>query len=139
MPSVRTLWDTGPLISLIDSSEAHHEECMAAALEASVNPVTTEAVITEASHLLSRTTGGAVRLQSMLIAFRNLEVIEITPRLRKRVLDLMVQYADAPMDYADATLVAIAEDFGIARIFTLDRRDFLMYRLYGRESFRIIP
>ncbi|MEN6546582.1 MAG: PIN domain-containing protein [Armatimonadia bacterium] len=112
---------------------------MAAALEASVNPVTTEAVITEASHLLGRTTGGAIRLQSMLIAFRDLEVIEITPRLRKRVLDLMVQYADAPMDYADATLVAIAEDFGIARIFTLDRRDFLMYRLYGRESFRIIP
>ncbi len=40
----------------------------------------------------------------------------------------MEQYADRPMDFADASLVAAAEDLRLTRVFTIDRRDFLTYR-----------
>lgn len=50
----------------------------------------------------------------------------------------MAKYADRPMDLADATLVALAEERGERRIFTLDS-DFRIYRIHGRTHFEIIP
>ncbi len=50
----------------------------------------------------------------------------------------MNQYADRPMDLADATLVALAEERGDRRIFTLDA-DFHVYRFRGRQLFQTIP
>ena len=46
----------------------------------------------------------------------------------RRVRELMRKYRDLPMDVADAALVAVAEREGIARVFTLDWRDFEVYR-----------
>jgi len=37
----------------------------------------------------------------------------------------MARYDDTPMDFADATLVALAEEFGGGHVLTLDRRGFV--------------
>jgi predicted nucleic acid-binding protein len=50
----------------------------------------------------------------------------------------MTRYADLPMDLADATLVALAEERADRRVFTLDS-DFQVYRLHGRKRFEIVP
>ena len=42
----------------------------------------------------------------------------------RRSRDLLSQYSDLPMDYADATLVALGEELGTNLVFTTDRRDF---------------
>ena len=49
----------------------------------------------------------------------------------------MEQYRDRPMDFADATLVLVAEETGNHQILTLDS-DFLFYRIHNRDSFEII-
>jgi len=41
----------------------------------------------------------------------------------------MVQYADQPMDLADASLVVLAESLKLRRIFTIDRNDLSIYRI----------
>ena len=51
----------------------------------------------------------------------------------------MEKYADRPMDYADATLVALAEDLDTELVFTLDRQDFSIYRLHGGRAFQVLP
>lgn len=51
----------------------------------------------------------------------------------------MEQYQDVPMDYADATLVVVAEDVATNRVFTLDKRGFSTYRIRGKELFEIAP
>jgi predicted nucleic acid-binding protein len=56
-----------------------------------------------------------------------------------RIRELMIKYADRPMDLADAALVRVAEREGIGRIFTVDRKDFAVYRLHGRTGFAIVP
>jgi hypothetical protein len=56
-----------------------------------------------------------------------------------RMRHLMRKYRDLPMDLADAALVAIAERERISRIFTLDRRDFEIYRPAGIRRFEILP
>lgn len=50
----------------------------------------------------------------------------------------MDKYQDVPMDLADATLVALAEERNWRRIFTLDS-DFAVYKLRGRLSFESVP
>ena len=50
----------------------------------------------------------------------------------------MDQYPDRPMDLADATLVALAQEQGNRRIFTLDA-NFQMYRFRGRQRFEMVP
>ena len=49
-----------------------------------------------------------------------------------RIRELLRKYADRPMDLADAALIRIAEREGIRKIFTVDKRDFAVYRIHGR-------
>jgi hypothetical protein len=51
----------------------------------------------------------------------------------------MKQYRDLPMDLADATLVALADVLEISKIFTLDHKDFSIYRFKQKRRFTLIP
>ena len=51
----------------------------------------------------------------------------------------MKQYADLPMDYADATLGVLAEELDTHLVFTTDRRDFAVHRFKGRRRFEVLP
>jgi predicted nucleic acid-binding protein len=53
--------------------------------------------------------------------------------------ELMRKYANRPMDLADAALLRVAEREGIRKIFTVDRRDFSVYRLHERTRLTILP
>jgi hypothetical protein len=55
-----------------------------------------------------------------------------------RMRTLMRDYADAPMDFADASLVALAEAANTRRILTVDRH-FHAYRIGESEHFDIVP
>jgi uncharacterized protein len=61
--------------------------------------------------------------------------IEDCPRMR----ELMWKYRDLPMDLADAALVRVAERERIRRVFTIDRRDFEIYRPQRLGRFQIVP
>ena len=51
----------------------------------------------------------------------------------------MHRYHDRPMDFADATLVHLAERKSLTTILTIDFSDFQTYRIDGRRRFRILP
>lgn len=132
------LVDTGPLVALFDPSDQDHEPCerVLAGLEES-RLLTTIAVITEATYLL----GFSIKAQCSLLSFicaNALEIEPLGPSDLERAAVLMTKYADLPMDFADATLVVLAERLGTTRIFTLDRRDFGTYRV-KRRAFRLVP
>jgi hypothetical protein len=52
-----------------------------------------------------------------------------------RLNALMRQYADLPMDLADASLVLLAEETGEGRIVSTDERDFHTYRWKNQHPF----
>ncbi len=59
----------------------------------------------------------------------------------ERAFELMEVYADHPADLADASLITAAEAIDTCKIFTIDRRDFLTYRIrVGRnlEPFELL-
>jgi predicted nucleic acid-binding protein len=134
-----TLTDAGPLIAIIDAGEADHEACLAALEELQLPLVTTWPAFTEAMYLLGNAGGihGQRALWRLLHTGR-LRVDELSPNAVQGTARLMDKYADIPMDLADATLVAYAEEHGHRRIFTLDA-DFDIYRTHGRQRFHVIP
>jgi predicted nucleic acid-binding protein len=66
-------------------------------------------------------------------------LVPATATSLRRCGDLIQQYADQPMDYADATLVVLGEELDSNRVFTTDRKDFSVYRLKGHQRFEILP
>lgn len=132
------LLDTGAFVALVDRSEKRHAACVAA-LEQWTEPiVTTEAVLTETLHLV----GPQWKAQQACLEFFLREAFLLIPSSQaslRRVATLMEKYRNLPMDFADATLVALGEELGTDRVFTLDRRGFSAYRLHGKKPFRAIP
>ena len=134
-----TLTDGGPLIAIIDADEPDHASCMDALDQLTLPLVTTWPAFTEAMYLLAR--AGGIRAQQALwrlVSTDRLVVADLSPSAVDRSARLMDQYADRPMDLADATLMALAEERGDRLIFTLDD-DFQMYRFRGRQRFETIP
>lgn len=134
-----TLTDAGPLVALIDADEPDHQICRTVLGQLQLPMVTTWPAFTEAMYLLSRA-GGPVGREALwrLALTGRLEVVDLSRSAVERSAELMSTYADLPMDLADATLVAWAEERGHRRVFTLDS-DFQRYRLHGRRRFDIVP
>ena len=132
------LLDTGAFIALVDRSEKRHADCVAALENWTGTVVTTEAVVAETLYLVGpRWSAQKICLEFLLRgAFLT---VPTSPPALARVAALMERYRDVPMDFTDATLVALAEDLGTDRVFTLDRRGFTTYRLNRRKAFQIIP
>lgn len=134
-----TLTDAGPLVALIDADEPDHERCKEALGRLQLPLLTTWPAFTEAMYLLARAGGtngqdALWRLQSS----DRLKIAELSAPAIARARQLMAKYAGQPMELADATLVALAEQRRERRIFTLDD-DFKVYRLHGRQHFEIVP
>jgi hypothetical protein len=125
------------LIALFDPSDGSHERCRAALQEFRGRFVTSWPVLTEAFHFLDRPVGRTLLWDFVLSDA--LRVEEVPKSDLGRIRALMEQYADLPMDFADASLVALAERLRVFRIFTLDRRGFAVFRPRRGESFEIFP
>jgi predicted nucleic acid-binding protein len=132
------LLDTGALVSLLDRSQKGHQAFAEFFGEWDRPVVSTEAVLTEATHLLGGLPAGRQACVDFFLSGGALLVPATTASLR-RSRDLVSQYSDLPMDYADATLVVLAEELGTNLVLTTDRRDFAVYRIKGRRRFDILP
>ena len=132
------LVDTGPLVALFDPSDADRP-AFRACLDSldGTDLVTTEAVVTEALYLLSFSIRAQVALLELLASGRP-RVEPLVAADRRDAARRMEKCADLPMDYADATLVVLAERLDTTRVFSLDRKDFGVYRS-RRRRFRVIP
>lgn len=125
-------------MALIHADDRHHASCKEALKRIREPLGTVWPAFTEAMYLL----GFSSRAQDALWRLLETDAFKIlgldaadVPRMR----DLMRKYRDLPMDLADAALVRVAEREKIARVFTIDRRDFELYRPRGLPRFTILP
>lgn len=131
------LLDTGALVSLLDRSQHRHREFVDFFEAWNGEIVTTEAVLTEATHLLGRVRGGRIACLDFILSGGAI-LIPTSAAAVRRARDLMLQYEDCPMDFADATLVVVAEELKSTLVLTTDHRDFSVYRIGGKR-FSIHP
>jgi predicted nucleic acid-binding protein len=67
---------------------------------------------------------------------QGVQVFTMTAEHMPRLSELMRQYADLPMDLADASLVLLAEHIGERRIVSADERDFHAFRWKNTHPFQ---
>ena len=131
------LIDTGAILALVDRDDNWHVSCVEVYNHNRLPWLTTEAVLTEVFHLVRRSRGDGpiwTLLQSGAIIL-SIVANEELPQLHA----LMAQYADRPMDFADATLVHVAARERLSMILTIDQDDFETYRLPRGKKFTILP
>jgi predicted nucleic acid-binding protein len=123
------LTDTGPLVALIDTEDKHYNTCTSFANSLRVGPlVTPSACWVEAMYLLHR--AGGYPLQAELWRAREIGLLRIHESFQAeydRMVKLMDDYRDSPMDVADAAVVAAAEALNTDIVFTIDGH-FFAYR-----------
>ncbi len=132
---MKSLLDTEPWVALLDKSETKHLDCVKWFKTYSGVLFSTEAVLTEVLYLLSF----SIQAQAAALDFVLKSAVELVPSNKESLRacqSLMEKYADLPMDFADATLIALAQETGIRDVVTFDKKDFSIYRVDGK-SFRI--
>lgn len=129
--------DTGFWVALVNSDDHYHQTAIKTVAKINEPLITTDSVITEVCHLLLKRRGKKSMLAFVESYQRNaFHIFSIQPPVHKqRIFTLMQQYADLPMDFADASLVLLAEQLGHGRILSTDKRDFHTYRWKNTQPF----
>ena len=130
------LLDTGPLVAILDGSDNEHEQCLERLLEIQTPLLTCWPVLTEAAWLLNNSSA----IQELLLSINTglLKLLPIDESALPWIAAFYRKYRKLDPQLADASLVYLAERENLDTIFTLDRRDFSVYRLAGGRTLQIL-
>lgn len=132
--------DTGALYALIDASDARHARVVAWWQGAHAPVVIPVTVLPEISYLLATRIGAdaeAAFVRAVVDGEFTVEPLE--PEDLPRTAAIMERYADLPLGFVDASLVAIAERLGARDLLTTDRRHFGVVRPKHARQFVALP
>ena len=130
------LTDSGPLVALLNHRDEHHEWAREQFKHFSAPLLTCEGAITEATHMLQF--DGLPPWGVLELIERKIVSVQFDLESNlDRVLSLMKKYADTPMDFVDACLVAMTEEKRECKLLTLDS-DFRVYRRFERQTIPLI-
>jgi predicted nucleic acid-binding protein len=132
------LVDAGALVAILNGRDNDHAVCVDVLKSLRRPLITTWMPVTEAMYLLDISIAAQGALLEM-IERGVLKVISLGADDLPSIRALINKYSDQPMDFADASLVHVANRERLQEIFTLDRRDFGVYRLKQNRSFTILP
>ena len=130
--------DSGFWVALVNPEDKYHQIAINALAKINEPLITTYPVMTEVCHLLLKRRGTKSMLAFMDSYQQNaFSIFQMEQLLldKQRIVALMKQYADLPMDLADASLVLLAEHLGHGRILSTDQRDFHTYRWKNTKLF----
>jgi hypothetical protein len=134
------LADTGALYALADRRDAWHER-MRKYWEENPEPwLVPASVVTEAAFLYARRLGPDAEAEfvgSLAAGVFPVEGLESADYAR--AADLIRAYADLPLGFVDASIVAMAERLDVATLVTTDRRRFAVVRPVHVPRLRLAP
>lgn len=132
------LIDVGPLVAIVSRRAAHHEHCVAELANLPAPLLTCWPVLAEAFWLVRRNPAAVAGL------FRGFTdglwaLAPVGPESLPWLETFLKRYHKIGAQLADACLVYLAEHGAIDTVFTLDRRDFSVYRYGKNHRLKIIP
>ncbi|MBI2294488.1 MAG: PIN domain-containing protein [Betaproteobacteria bacterium] len=125
----KLLVDSGPLVALFDADDRWHHPVTDFLEKYRGELVTSAANVTEAAWITASASGRMLAnlltwLHRGAVSIHNLELQDLS-----RIAALSAQYRSLRPDFADLALLALAERLKLDRILTLDKKDFMVYRL----------
>ena len=132
--------DTGPLYGALDRSDADHAECASLLSEAAEPIVVPAPVVVELEWLAS----SRLEPRAFLAFLADVEagrivVAELERADYPRITQLLERYADLPLGFVDAAVLAVVERFGERRLATLDHRHFSVVRPRHVATLELVP
>lgn len=67
------------------------------------------------------------------------KLVDLDAQALAWMFGFLARYASMRAQFADAAIMYIAEQEGIDKVFTLDRRDFSIYRTGSGKALTIVP
>ena len=130
------LTDTGFWLALFNKRDKHHQSAITFMTSNHEELITTWPVMTETCYMLGRELGVQSQIKFLQLIQSNLvSIATIGNNDLNRIEQLILKYADLPMDLADSSLVILAEALGHGRILSTDQRDFRTYRWKNHQPF----
>lgn len=128
--------DSGFWVAFFNRGDTHHLRARECVRNLREPLITTLPVVTETCYLLQRRAGVLLALAFVTCLRQGgCQLFQIQNMTLARAEELMRQYANLPMDFADASLVILAEHLGHGRIVSTDQRDFQAYRWKNHHPF----
>jgi predicted nucleic acid-binding protein len=119
------LLDTGILYASYDRADGWHDRAVEILKREKGQLIVPAPVIPETDHLLGLRLGDRARVAFyQALVGGHYFVADLARERYARVLELNRQFAGLSLGFVDAAVVAIAEQLGVRRIATADRRDF---------------
>jgi len=128
----------GPLVAILSSRDSHHRQCVALLDHLAPPLLTCWPVITEAAWLLRHE---PVALDALLKFCETgfLRILPMDGDSIPQARQLMTRYSNIGAQLADAALLYLAETENVGTVFTLDHRDFQVYRIKRNRRLRLLP
>ncbi|MFO0889988.1 MAG: PIN domain-containing protein [Isosphaeraceae bacterium] len=138
MTRSRVLVDTGPLVALVSRDDAQHRLCVDSLGTLQAPLFTCWPVLTEAAWLLRHRPEA---FQKLLSEFGTglFALLPLGPEAVVPIAQILRRYQSLGAQLADAALVHLADREAITSVFTLDRRDFSVYRLKRNRTLNVLP
>jgi predicted nucleic acid-binding protein len=130
--------DTGPLVALMSRDDTQHRTCTETLAGLTPPLLTCWPVLTETTWLLRRQPSALERFFAAFDAGM-IDLLPLDASSMPWIAGFMRRYETLGAQLADAALVYLAERENIPRLFTLDRRDFSVYRLKRNRSLTLLP
>jgi predicted nucleic acid-binding protein len=132
--------DTSGLLAAIDASQRHHGAAMAALRAADPPWALSPFVLAELDYLLATRVGGSAERALLSEVVRGVYRLEsFMPEDVGAAEQVMAKYAALEIGLADASIVVLANRYGVRDLLTLDQRHFRAIRGPGSRPFRILP
>jgi uncharacterized protein len=131
--------DSGFVVALENTRDHHHLSCINI-LQRERQIYLPQSVLNEVCFLLTKSGGNWTVAQFLQqLPTSKFILISLSQYDLDRTAELLIKYADTRIDFVDASVTAIAERLNIARILTVDRRDFEIIRPAHVDHFELLP
>jgi predicted nucleic acid-binding protein len=130
----RLIADAGFFVALGRRTDPYHSGASAFSARFTGMLVTTTAIIVEACHFLTPD----ARINLLNSVGPKLAAIEVPVLSYPDLAATIGKYSDREVDFADASLVWLAERSGLRKILTVDVSDFSTFRLSGGKRFELV-
>jgi predicted nucleic acid-binding protein len=132
--------DTSGLLAAIDASQHRHDVARAALERAAPPWILSPFVLAELDYLLSTRVGQPA--ERALLAEIGREVYRLEAFEAEDIASaerIVGRYSELQIGLADASLVVLANRYGVRDLLTLDERHFRVIRAPGGRPFRLLP
>lgn len=137
---VALICDTGPLYAAMDRADQDHEICRKLFQTVHEPLVVPGPVVVELDWLASSRLGPSPFANFLTDVQQGMvRVAELVPADYARIRDLLARYADFPLGFVDASVMAVVERFEENKLATLDHRHFRIIRPRHRDSLILLP